>query len=80
MTSAYILINAETGSDIDVLKSLRKVKGVSEACLIYGVYDLILKVTAESMDKLKEILKFRVRRIDNVRSTLTLIVIEEANT
>lgn len=79
MTTAYVLINAETGTDIDVLKSLRKVEGVTEACLVFGVYDLILKVTAESMNELKEILKFSIRRIDNVRSTLTLIVIEEAN-
>ena len=51
MTTAYVLINAETGSDIDVLKSLRKVEGVSEACLVYGVYDLVAKVTARSMNE-----------------------------
>lgn len=80
MTTAYVLMNAETGSEMDVLKDLKKVEGITEACLVYGVYDLILRVTADSMDELKQILKFRIRRIDKVRSTLTLIVIEETGT
>ena len=74
---AYVLINTEIGSETDVLKVLKKVEGVKEAYAVYGVYDIIAKITAETMDKLKELVTWQVRRLDKVRSTLTMIVIEE---
>jgi len=49
---------------------------VKESYIVYGVYDIIAKVEAESMDKLKESITWNVRRLDKVRSTLTMIVIE----
>lgn len=72
-----MLINTEIGAETEVLKSLRKVKNVVEANALYGVYDVIAKITADTMDKLKETVTWTVRRIDKVRSTLTMIVIEE---
>ena len=74
---AFVLINTEIGSETDVLKTLKKVEGVEEAYAVYGVYDIIAKITAETMDKLKELVTWHVRRLDKVRSTLTMIVIEE---
>jgi len=78
MSTAFVLINVETGFDSDVRKELEKIQGVTEAYQVYGVYDLIAKVTADSMDKLKEIVTWRIRRLDKVRSTLTMIIMEEA--
>jgi len=49
---------------------------VKEAYMVYGVYDVVAKVEADTMDKLKEIVTWHVRRLDKVRSTLTMIVIE----
>ncbi|UCD73187.1 MAG: Lrp/AsnC ligand binding domain-containing protein [Candidatus Bathyarchaeota archaeon] len=43
----------------------------------YGVYDIIAKVKAEDMNKLKETITWRIRRLDKVRSTLTMIVISQ---
>jgi DNA-binding Lrp family transcriptional regulator len=77
MPTAFVLINTEIGSEADVLKDLKKVEGVEEAYAVYGVYDIIARVKAETMDKLKEIVTWRVRRLDKVRSTLTMIVVEE---
>ncbi|KPV62182.1 MAG: putative HTH-type transcriptional regulator [Candidatus Bathyarchaeota archaeon BA2] len=77
MPLAFVLINTEIGSESDVLKSLRKIDAVEEAYMVYGVYDIVAKVRAETMDKLKEIVTWHVRRLDKVRSTLTMIVIEE---
>lgn len=77
MPMAFVLINTEIGSESDVLKTLKKVEGVKEAYTVYGVYDIIAKMTAETMDKLKELVTWHVRRLDKVRSTLTMIVIEE---
>lgn len=76
MTEALVLINAEMGSETEILKSLRKVEGVVDAFIVYGVYDIVSKVKAENMDHLKGIIVERIRNIDKVRSTLTLIVDE----
>jgi DNA-binding Lrp family transcriptional regulator len=78
MPKAFVLINTEIGSEADVLKDLKKIEGIEEAYSVYGVYDIIAKIGAETMDKLKEIVTWRIRRLDKVRSTLTMIIIEEA--
>jgi DNA-binding Lrp family transcriptional regulator len=73
---AYVLINSEIGAEEEVLKELKKIKSVKEAYVVYGVYDIIAKVEAESMDKLKEIITWNIRRLEKVRSTLTMMVVE----
>ncbi len=77
MPTAFVLINTEIGSESDVLKELKTVEGVDESFAVYGVYDIVARVKADTMDKLKEIVTWRVRRLDKVRSTLTMIVVEE---
>ena len=77
MPTAFVLVNTEIGSESEVLTALKKVDGVQEAYTVYGVYDIIAKIGAETMDKLKEIVTWHIRRLDKVRSTLTMIVIEE---
>ncbi|MBE0511711.1 Lrp/AsnC ligand binding domain-containing protein [Candidatus Bathyarchaeota archaeon] len=77
MPMAFVLINTEIGSESVVLGALKKIDAVEEAFMVYGVYDVVAKVKADTMDKLKEIVTWRVRRLDKVRSTLTMIVIEE---
>jgi len=76
MPAAFVLINAEIGSEDEVLKELRKMDHVKEAYVVYGVYDIVAKVEAETMDKLKEVVTWKVRRLNKVRSTLTMIVVE----
>ena len=76
MPTAYVLINSEIGAEDVVLKELKKIKNVVEAYTVYGVYDIIAKVQAESMEKLKECVTWNIRRLEKVRSTLTMIVIE----
>ena len=76
MPMAFVLINAEVGSEDEVVKGLRRVEHVKEAYLVYGVYDIIAKVEAETMDKLKEVIASKVRRVNKVSSTLTMMVTE----
>jgi len=71
-----VLINSEIGSEEAVLLELRKIKNVVESYVVYGVYDIIAKVEAETMEKLKECITWNIRRLEKVRSTLTMIVIE----
>ena len=77
MPEAIVLINTDVGSEIEVLTELRKVEGVAEAWADYGVYDIVARVVADTMDRLKEIVSFKVRRVDKVRSTLTMIIVQE---
>jgi DNA-binding Lrp family transcriptional regulator len=76
MPQAFVLVNVEVGSENEALKQLRTIEQVKEACMVYGVYDIVAKVEAETMDKLKAIISSKVRRLNKVRSTLTMIVIE----
>jgi DNA-binding Lrp family transcriptional regulator len=76
MPMAFVLINTEIGSEDEVLGELMKIEGVVEAYVVYGVYDVVAKTKADTMDKLKDIVTWHVRRLDKVRSTLTMIVME----
>ncbi|MGA2239260.1 MAG: Lrp/AsnC ligand binding domain-containing protein [Candidatus Bathyarchaeia archaeon] len=69
-------MNIDTGGEQEVLKQLQGIPNVKEAHLVYGVYDLVARIEAETMEKLKEIVTWKVRRLDKVRSTLTTIVME----
>jgi len=76
MPTAFVLINSELGKEDDILKELRSIENVKEAHFVYGVYDIIVKVEAESMEKLKDLVTFKIRRLPDVRSTLTMTVTE----
>lgn len=74
---AYVLITTESGAVKSVLATLKKMDSVKETYMVYGVYDIIAIVKAETMDKLKEIVTWNLRSLDKVRSTLTMIVVED---
>ena len=76
MATAFVLINTELGSEKEVLDELRKIDAVEESYRVYGVYDIIAKVSADTMDNLKEIVTWKVRLINKLRTTLTMILIE----
>jgi len=74
MAEAFILINTEIGAEEEVLKKLAGIDGVKETYMVYGVYDIIAKIEAEDLDRLKDIVTWKIRRLDKVRSTITMIV------
>jgi len=78
MPIAFVFMNIDAGAEEDVLKELRTIQNVKEAHSVYGVYDIVAKIEAETMEKLKEIVTWKVRRLQKVRSTLTTIVMESA--
>ena len=80
MPKAFVLMNVESGSEDFVLQELKAVSRVEEAFFSYGVYDIIARVKAESMDELKEMITKEIRSLPKVRATLTLIVVEESKT
>jgi len=74
---AFVVINTEIGYMDAVLEEVRAIEGVREAHTVFGVYDIIAKIEAEDMSKLKNIVTARIRGLNNVRSTLTMIVMEK---
>ncbi len=76
MPKALVLMNAELGHENTLVEELKKTSNVTEVYAIYGVYDVIVKVEAESMEKLREAIATKLRRITGVKSTLTMIIVE----
>ncbi len=77
MPAALILINTEIGSESDVMNALSKIDGVKEIYEVYGMYDIVVKVEAETHEALRELVINKIRRIPQVRGTTTMIVIEQ---
>ena len=75
MAKAFVLINADIGAEDEVLKELKEMTEVKEAHVVYGVYDIITRIEADTMDELKDIVTSKIRGLDRVRSTLTMIVV-----
>ena len=74
---AYVLITTDPGHMGSVVQVLKKISGVEDAYMVYGVYDIVAKVGAENLTKLKETIQ-TIRREDKILSTLTMMVIEES--
>lgn len=80
--TAYILINSDLGTDVSIIEYLNKTlseeKDIQfEVDGVYGVYDIIVKLTSENGETLRGIITNKVRTIDHVQSTLTMMVIDE---
>ena len=78
MATAYVLLNTEIGSETQVLKALKRIDGVVEAHSLWGVYDIIANIQAETLDKLKFIITRRIGKISKVNSKLTMIINEKS--
>ncbi|MFA5312700.1 MAG: Lrp/AsnC ligand binding domain-containing protein [Methanomassiliicoccales archaeon] len=74
MQSAIVIINADIGKEASVHDSLGALKEVDFAYVVYGVYDIVAKVTSPDMDTLENLIYEKIRKIDGVRTTLTLII------
>ena len=78
MPTAYVLLNTEIGAEAEVVRELKKMEGVESAYNLWGVYDVIASIKADSMDGLSEIINKKIERIRKVHSKLTMIVSETA--
>ena len=76
MPEAYVLLNCDFGVDYESIVNKLKELPEIEVNGVSGAYDLLVKISADTMEKLKETISLRIRTIDNVKSTLSLIVIE----
>jgi len=74
--TAFVLLNTEIGAEAEVVRELKKVEGVESAFNLWGVYDVIASVKAESMGLLSDIINRKIEKIRKVHSKLTMIVSE----
>ncbi len=81
MPTAYVLLNSDLGSDESIINEVKQILAkedvTSEVQGVYGVYDIVLKLTSDDAEKLRAIITDKVRKISKVQSTLTMMVIEE---
>jgi DNA-binding Lrp family transcriptional regulator len=77
MPTAYVLLCCDLGSENEILEKISEVDEVEETNRVFGVYDIIVRVSSDDMDKLKEIITWKIRKIDKVHSVLTIIKNEE---
>ncbi|ADG91494.1 Lrp/AsnC ligand binding domain-containing protein [Thermosphaera aggregans] len=76
-SAAIVLIQTEIGAESKVLDELYKIPEVKEAYVVYGTYDVVVKIEAEALEKIREIVTNHVRRLPDIRTTVTMIVVEE---
>jgi DNA-binding Lrp family transcriptional regulator len=76
MAVAFVLINVDMGTIPEVLNELSRIEAVKEAYSVYGVYDIIVRIESEDMDKLRNTIQENIRGVKRVRTTLTAIVVD----
>ena len=82
MPTAFILINSELSHDEEIIGKIKEILDVDSDLKyqiqgVYGIYDIVLKVSSDDGTKLRKILTNEIRKIDKVKSTLTMMIIEE---
>ena len=81
VSTAYVLLNSDLGTDESIINEVKQIlteeKVKFEVQGVYGVYDIVLKLSSDDGEKLRAIITNKIRRISKVQSTLTMMVIEE---
>jgi len=75
MVTAYVLLNTDLGAETEVMNDLKMIVEIKEAHMVYGAYDIVARIKADTMEDLKNIISWKVRRLSRVRSTLTIITV-----
>ena len=81
MPTAFVLINSDLGTDVSIIAEIKQIltdENVKfEVRGVYGVYDIVVKISSDNAEKLRAIITNKIRKISKVQSTLTMMVIEE---
>ncbi len=70
-------MNAELGKETQIVTELEKIPNVKEVYPVYGVYDVMMVIESDSMETLRETITSKVRKLDGIKSTLTMIIVKE---
>ena len=79
--TAFVLLNSDLGSDVGIIAEIKGILSNEnikfEVRGVYGVYDIVLKLSSDNAENLRSIITNQIRKISKVQSTLTMMVIEE---
>lgn len=75
MPFAYVMVSIEIGSEKQVVKDLETLPQIRETYMVYGIYDVIIKVEFADRNELREIIIRKIRGIHGIKSTITLLEI-----
>jgi DNA-binding Lrp family transcriptional regulator len=76
LATAYVLINCDLGSEEAVISELKLIDDVIEVHGTFGAYDILAKVESSLVEKLRETITWKIRKIARIRSTLTLMGVQ----
>jgi len=76
MPKAYVLINCKIGAEVFIISQLKEIDLVKEVHGTFGAYDVLVVVEADTVELLRETINWKIRKIEKIRSTLTLMAIE----
>ncbi|SVC06067.1 uncharacterized protein METZ01_LOCUS258921 [marine metagenome] len=76
MATAYVLVNCELGSEESIIRQLKNIETVKEVHGTFGAYDILAKLESSTVETLRESITWKIRKIEKIRSTLTLMGIE----
>ena len=76
MPEAFVLVNCELGAEEEVIRGFKALEHVRSVYGTFGAYDIIAEVEADTTDELRETITWKIRKMDKIRSTLRLTVVE----
>jgi len=76
MTTAYVLITCGLGHEAEIIDEIKQVEDVKEVTVVFGAYDILAKVESANAKNLSDTIAWKIRKLNRVRSTLTLMVTE----
>jgi len=76
MTTAYVLISCDLGFDVEIIDEIKQLEDVKEVHGVFGTYDILVKLESANVENLRDTITWKIRKLNRVRSTLTLMTIE----
>ena len=76
MVTAYVLISCDLGFDVEIIDEIKQLEDVKEVHGVFGAYDILVKLESANVENLKDIITWKIRKLNKVRSTLTLMAVE----
>ena len=77
MATAFVLINCEFNSEKNIMQQLKSIDNVKEVYGTFGAYDILVKIESDNVEKIRDTITQKIRKVEKISSTLTLMVIED---
>ena len=76
MVTAYVLVNCDLGFEAEIIDEIKQLEDVKEVHGVFGAYDILAKVESANVENLRDTITWKIRKLNRVRSSLTLMAIE----